>query len=91
MKRLCVVVAVVATLLIVPNLSLGASPTPGTVFVGLIKSPPFQMHVSLTVAVSGKKATFTYLCGKQAHLRRSSMCRSTPPATTPKCFRRVRI
>jgi hypothetical protein len=33
------------------------------VYVGVIKSSPFLMHVSLGVTATGTKTPFTYLCG----------------------------
>ena len=41
----------------------GAAPKKGGVYVGDIKSSPFNMHVSLGVTATGKGARFTYLCG----------------------------
>jgi hypothetical protein len=61
--RATAALAVLAAALTFTSVSLGASPTPRTVYIGIINSSPFQMHVSLTVAPTGKSATFTSLCG----------------------------
>ncbi len=63
MKRSLVLLALMATLVVVPNLALAASPTPSTVYIGLIKSSPFEMKVTITVAKDGTSGTFSYLCG----------------------------
>ena len=41
----------------------GALPKKGGVYKGVIKSSPFQLGIVITVAPTGKKMTFTYLCG----------------------------
>ena len=43
--------------------ALAVQPKKGGVYVGDIKSTPFEMHVSLAVTANGKSARFTYLCG----------------------------
>ena len=62
MKRLAVCVLFVVAL-VVPALAGAAAPTAGTVYVGTIKSSPFTMKVTITVAKDGKTGTFVYLCG----------------------------
>ena len=43
--------------------AFGALPKKGGVYKGVIKSSPFQLGIVMTVAPTGKKMTFTYLCG----------------------------
>ena len=64
MKRLGKVMLIgVAALLVVVASASGAVPKKSGTYVGDIKSSPFNMHVTLVVAASGKGASFTYLCG----------------------------
>jgi hypothetical protein len=64
MQRMFVTLAAaVAALCVVTGPALGALPKKGAVYVGDIKSSPFEMHVSLGVTASGTKTRFTYLCG----------------------------
>ena len=57
-----VLVAAALALILVAGANAVAPKKSGT-YVGDIKSSPFNMHVTLVVAASGKGATFTYLCG----------------------------
>jgi hypothetical protein len=43
--------------------AFGALPKKGGVYKGTIKSTPFQLGIVMSVAPTGKKMTFTYLCG----------------------------
>jgi len=43
--------------------AFGALPKKGAVYQGVIKSQPFEMKVVLSVAPTGKKLNFTYICG----------------------------
>jgi len=43
--------------------AFGATPKKGGVYKGTIKSSPFELGIVMTVAATGKKMTFTYLCG----------------------------
>jgi hypothetical protein len=63
MKVSLVTSALVVGAMVCAAVSLAVAPQPGKVYIGDIKSSPFTMHVSVTVAKSGKSATFTYLCG----------------------------
>jgi hypothetical protein len=56
--------ATLATIVLVfPVVASAALPKRGGEYVGLIKSSPFEMRVSLGVTATGKKTRFTYLCG----------------------------
>ncbi len=64
MRRVSIAGAVgVAALLAFVAVASGATPKKGGVYVGDIKSSPFEMHVSVGVSASGKGARITYLCG----------------------------
>ncbi len=63
MKVSLVTSALVVGAMVCSAVSLAVAPQPGKVYIGDIKSSPFTMHVSVTVAKNGKSATFTYLCG----------------------------
>ena len=63
MKVSLVTSALVVGAMVCASVSLAVAPQPGKVYIGDIKSSPFTMHVSVTVAKNGKSATFTYLCG----------------------------
>jgi hypothetical protein len=43
--------------------AFGALPKKGGVYKGTIKSSPFTLGIVMSVAPTGKKMTFTYLCG----------------------------
>ena len=43
--------------------SFAAVPKKGGVYKGTIKSSPFTLGIVMSVASTGKKMTFTYLCG----------------------------
>jgi hypothetical protein len=45
------------------GVAFAALPTKGGVYKGTIKSSPFALGIVMTVAKTGKKMTFTYLCG----------------------------
>ena len=61
------VLGVVLTVLVVglsaPLAASAALPKKGGVYKGTIKSTPFELGIVMTVAATGKKMTFTYLCG----------------------------
>jgi hypothetical protein len=46
-----------------PLAAFGALPKKGGVYKGTIKSSPFELGIVMSVAPTGKKMTFTYLCG----------------------------
>jgi len=62
-RVLAFAVAVLVLGLTVAVPALGALPKKGGVYKGTIKSSPFQMGIVMSVAATGKKMTFTYLCG----------------------------
>jgi len=61
------VLAVAATVAVVGIGSAGSAsaalPKKGGVYKGTIKSTPFELGITMSVAPTGKKMTFTYLCG----------------------------
>jgi hypothetical protein len=64
MKRMSIAIAAtIAAILAVTVTAFGALPKKGGVYVGTIKSSPFEMFVNLGVTSTGTKARFTYLCG----------------------------
>jgi hypothetical protein len=63
MRRIASAAAVVALVTVTATAALAALPKKGGVYVGTIKSSPFEMSVNLGVTPDGKKARFTYLCG----------------------------
>jgi len=62
-RKLIVAGATVAALLTVTVTALAALPKKGGVYVGTVKSSPFEMAINLGVTPTGTKARFTYLCG----------------------------
>ena len=62
-RTLIAAAAIVATLLAATVTALAALPKKGGVYVGTVKSSPFEMAINLGVTPSGTKARFTYLCG----------------------------
>jgi hypothetical protein len=62
-RTLIAAAAIVATLLSATVTALAALPKKGGVYVGTVKSSPFEMAINLGVTPSGTKARFTYLCG----------------------------
>jgi hypothetical protein len=64
MQRALIAGAVVtAAFLVSAAAALAVQPKKGGVYVGDIRSTPFEMHVSLQVTSTRKTARFTYLCG----------------------------
>jgi hypothetical protein len=65
MKRrfLAAVATALGLVLVSTVVALAALPKKGGVYVGVIKSSPIPMTVSLGVTATGTKTRFTYLCG----------------------------
>ena len=61
-RLVSVLVAVLVLGLFAP-LAFGALPKKGGVYKGTIPSHPFALGIVMSVASTGKKMTFTYLCG----------------------------
>ncbi len=62
-RRFLTVTAVLTCMVAFTAVALAAHPKKGGVYKGVITSSPFQLTVRITVSSTGKKLTFTYLCG----------------------------
>jgi hypothetical protein len=60
---LAAIATLAASALVFAVAAFGGLPKKGGQYVGVIKSSPFAMQVSLGVTATGKKTRFTYLCG----------------------------
>jgi hypothetical protein len=65
MRRTSIVSAAAIGMLaaVAATAALGALPKKGGVYVGTIKSSPFELGINMGVTPDGKKMRFTYLCG----------------------------